>query len=253
MIVASEEAVERHGLKPLARVLRELRHAADRDGAHDRVQRRRLPRAVCAEERGHLSCRNLEADVVDDVARGGPLYRHLLGNGLAARLRACAHTDAIQERTDHAGRVAVVRRQCRAGGRLAQRQRGGIAAAFVLLVALLGLWYVREAQALTDARREADRERAVADGLRARKAALQPYAALESQIAAAEQLRAKVYAREVRFSGIMQDISAIIPGDVWLTQMNAAVTATACVATAPMAPRRTRWDRTRRTAIWRST
>jgi hypothetical protein len=111
--------------------------------------------------------------------------------------------------------------------RLAQRQRSGIAAAFVLLVALLGLWYVREAQALTDARREADRERAVADGLRARKAALQPYAALESQIAAAEQLRAKVYAREVRFSGIMQDISAIIPGDVWLTQMNAAVTATA--------------------------
>lgn len=111
--------------------------------------------------------------------------------------------------------------------RLAQRQRGGIAVAFVLLVALLGLWYVRESQALTDASREADRERAVADGLRARKAALQPYAALESRIAAADQLRAKVYAREVRFSAIMQDISAIIPGDVWLTQMNAAVTTTA--------------------------
>lgn len=109
--------------------------------------------------------------------------------------------------------------------RLAQRQRSGIAVAFVLLITLLGLWYVRESQALTDARQEADRERAVADGLRVRKAALQPYAALESQIAAADQLRAKVYAREVRFSGIMQDISAIIPGDVWLTQMNAAVTA----------------------------
>ena len=109
--------------------------------------------------------------------------------------------------------------------RLAQRQRGGIAVAFVLLVTLLGLWYVRESQALTDARREADRERAVADGLRSRRTALQPYAALESRIAAAVQLRAKVYAREVRFSAIMQDISAVIPGDVWLTQMNAAVTA----------------------------
>jgi hypothetical protein len=107
--------------------------------------------------------------------------------------------------------------------RQAQRQRGGIAIGFVLLVALLGLWYVRESQALTEAREEAERERAVADDLRARKTALQPYAALESQIAAAEQLRAKVYAREVRFSAIMQDISAIIPGDVWLTQMNAAV------------------------------
>jgi len=107
--------------------------------------------------------------------------------------------------------------------RLAQRQRGGIAIAFVVLLALLGLWYVRESQKLTEARQEADRERAVAAGLRASKAELQPYAALGSQIAAAEQLRAKVYARELRFSGILQDISAIIPGDVWLTQMSVAL------------------------------
>jgi len=107
--------------------------------------------------------------------------------------------------------------------RLAQRQRGGIAIAFVVLLALLGLWYVRESQKLTEARQEADRERAVATGLRASKAELQPYAALGSQIAAAEQLRAKVYARELRFSGILQDISAIIPGDVWLTQMSVAL------------------------------
>jgi hypothetical protein len=107
--------------------------------------------------------------------------------------------------------------------RLVQRQRGGIAVALVLLLALLGLWYVRESQKLTEVRQEADRERAVAAGLRARKAELQPYAAMESQIAAAEQLRAKVYAREIRFSGILQDISAIIPGDVWLTQMSLAV------------------------------
>src|SRR6266545_3695316 len=90
--------------------------------------------------------------------------------------------------------------------RLVQRQRGGIAVAFVVLLALLGLWYVRESQKLTEAREEADRERTVA---------------------AAEQLRAKVYAREIRFSGILQDISAIIPGDVWLTQMSVALKETA--------------------------
>jgi type II secretory pathway pseudopilin PulG len=106
--------------------------------------------------------------------------------------------------------------------KLLQRQRSGVAVAFVLLLALLGLWYVRESQKLTEARREADQQRAVAAGLEARKAALQPYAALESQVAAAEQLRAKVYAREIRFSSILQDISAIIPADVWLTQMNVA-------------------------------
>src|SRR6266508_142997 len=107
--------------------------------------------------------------------------------------------------------------------RLVQRQRSGVAVAFVVLLALLGLWYVRESQKLTEAREEADRERTVAAGLRARKAELQPYAALGSQIAAAEQLRAKVYAREIRFSGILQDISAVIPGDVWLTQLSVAL------------------------------
>jgi Tfp pilus assembly protein PilN len=107
--------------------------------------------------------------------------------------------------------------------RLVRRQRGGVAVAFVVLLALLGFWYMRESQKLTEARQEADRERAVATGLRAKKAELQPYAALGSQIAAAEQLRAKVYARELRFSGILQDISAIIPGDVWLTQMSVAL------------------------------
>jgi hypothetical protein len=116
--------------------------------------------------------------------------------------------------------------------RLVQRLRGGIAVAFVVLVALLGLWYMRESQKLTDARQQADRERAVAAGLRAQKAELQPYAELGSQIAAAEQLRAKVYAREIRFSGIMQDISAIIPGDVWLTQMNVAIKETGAEAAA---------------------
>jgi hypothetical protein len=109
--------------------------------------------------------------------------------------------------------------------RLLQRQRGGIAIAFVLLLTLLGLWYVRESQKLTEARQEADRERAVAETLRTRKATLQPYATLERRVAAAEQLRAKVYAHEIRFSGILQDISAIMPADVWFTQMTAALKA----------------------------
>jgi Tfp pilus assembly protein PilN len=107
--------------------------------------------------------------------------------------------------------------------KLLQRQRGGVAVGFLVLLALLGLWYVSESQKLSDARQQADQARAVATDLRARQAALQPYADLERQIAAADQLRAKVYAREVRFSAIMQDISAIIPADVWLTQMNAAL------------------------------
>jgi hypothetical protein len=106
--------------------------------------------------------------------------------------------------------------------RKALRRRGGIGAGFLLLLVLLGLWYVVESHQLTQVRQEADERRAVASGLRARRAQLQPLADLEAQIAAAEQLRAQVYAREIRFSGVMKDISAIVPDDVWLTSMDAS-------------------------------
>jgi hypothetical protein len=109
--------------------------------------------------------------------------------------------------------------------RLVQRQRSAVGAGFLVLVALLGLWYVVENGKRSEAQDQADQERAVATGLRAQRAKLQPLADLEAQIAAADQLRSKVYAHEIRFSTVMRDISAIVPDDVWLTSMTAAFTA----------------------------
>jgi hypothetical protein len=110
--------------------------------------------------------------------------------------------------------------------RLVRRQRGGIAAGFLVLLALLGTWYVLENQRRAEARDQADQERAVATGLRAQRARLQPLADLEAQIAAADQLRGAVYQREIRFSTVMRDVAAIMPDDVWLTSMAAAFTGT---------------------------
>jgi Fimbrial assembly protein (PilN) len=109
--------------------------------------------------------------------------------------------------------------------RLVRRQRTGVGAAFLLLLALLGLWYAVENGRLAEAQDQADQERAVATGLRDRRAQLQPLADLEAQVAAADQLRAQVYAHEIRFSMVMRDISAIVPDDVWLTSMTAAFNA----------------------------
>jgi hypothetical protein len=116
--------------------------------------------------------------------------------------------------------------------RLVRRQRGGVGAAFVLLLALLGLWYAVENGRLAEAQDRADQERAVATGLRARRAQLQPLADLEAQIAAADQLRAQVYVHEIRFSTVMRDISAIVPDDVWLTSMTATFNGSGDQATA---------------------
>jgi hypothetical protein len=121
--------------------------------------------------------------------------------------------------------------------RLVRRQRGGVGAVFLLLVALLGFWLVLENRERAKAEREADQEQAVAAGLRARRAQLQPLADLEARIAAADQLRAQVYAREIRFSNVMRDIAAIVPDDVWLTSMTAGFTEGAGgAATAGAAP-----------------
>ena len=103
--------------------------------------------------------------------------------------------------------------------RVVRRQHTGIGAGFAVLLTLLGLWFVLENRELGRAQDQADQERAVATGLRARRAQLQPLATLESQIAASEQLRASVYKHEIRFSSVMRDISAIVPDDVWLTSM----------------------------------
>jgi hypothetical protein len=116
--------------------------------------------------------------------------------------------------------------------RLVRRQRGGIAAGFLVLLVLLGAWYVLENQRLAEAQDQADQERAVATGLRAQRAQLQPLADLEAQIAAADQLRGAVYQREIRFSTVMRDVAAIVPDDVWLTSMTAAFTGTADPAAA---------------------
>jgi hypothetical protein len=105
--------------------------------------------------------------------------------------------------------------------RLVRRQRAGMGTAAAILLAVLGLWLAVESRGLDDARQDADRERRVAADMRARRAQLQPVADLDGQIAAAERLRAEVYAREIRFSGVMRDLSTIVPDNVWLTQMSA--------------------------------
>jgi hypothetical protein len=115
--------------------------------------------------------------------------------------------------------------------RLVRRQRTGIGAGFLVLLAVLGIWYALETQQLSDAQAEADQERTTATGLRAQRARLQPLADLEAQIAAAEQLRASVYRNEIRFSNVMRDISAIVPDDVWLTSMSVAFTGAGGTAT----------------------
>jgi Tfp pilus assembly protein PilN len=104
--------------------------------------------------------------------------------------------------------------------RLVRRQRAGFAVGFVLVLGLLAVLYVGEAGRADRARQAAGREQAATAGLEAHKAGLQPYADLQAEVAGVEQLQASVYAKELRFSGVLQDVSTLIPDNAWLNQMS---------------------------------
>jgi Tfp pilus assembly protein PilN len=120
--------------------------------------------------------------------------------------------------------------------RAVKRQRSVLALAAGGLVAALAAAYVGQAGRAALAHQDAAKAQATVAQLTADKAKLEPWAQLKDQVTALEQLRASVYRHEVRLSGVLQDLSMIVPDNVYLTQMNATIgTAAAGTGTAAAA------------------
>ena len=86
--------------------------------------------------------------------------------------------------------------------RVVRRQRTGIGAAFLVLLVLLGVWYLLETRQLHDAQAEADQERATAAGLRTQRAKLAASAGDDVDPEAGELVgqRLEAFVEEVRGS-----------------------------------------------------
>jgi hypothetical protein len=110
--------------------------------------------------------------------------------------------------------------------RLLRRQRLGVAVGFAAALVLLALLWLGESARAGRAQRAAEGQRAVTARLDAQRASLQPWADLQAEVVSAEQLRAAVYAHEVRFSVVMQDVANLMPDNAWLTQLSAALAET---------------------------
>src|SRR5919201_442778 len=117
--------------------------------------------------------------------------------------------------------------------RAVKRQRSVLALATGGLLAALSAPYLGPARRAAPADQDAPQAQATLAQLTADKAKLEPWAQLKDQVTALEQLRASVYRHEVRLSGVLQDLSMIVPDNVYLTQMNATIgTAAAGTGTA---------------------
>ena len=97
-----------------------------------------------------------------------------------------------------------------------------IGAGLVVLV-LVAFLFVLQSASLSRVNEDvADQERTNA-GLRAEIAGLQEFAALQTEAQAKQALLSAAFANEVSFSGILLDLSRVIPSDAYLTTFAAQV------------------------------
>ncbi|MGH2692103.1 MAG: PilN domain-containing protein [Actinomycetota bacterium] len=98
----------------------------------------------------------------------------------------------------------------------------------VVLLALVGGFYFLQVVRLSGVEEDIQAQEAVNAGLRNQIAELQDIAALEQEIAATRDLLATLLQDRILWSGVMRDVSLVIPGEVWLeglsAQLGAAVT-----------------------------
>ena len=107
----------------------------------------------------------------------------------------------------------------------AQRQRrlaGVVALAGVGVIGLILLFYVIQLGRLSGVESDIDEARENNQGLQNEIAQLQEFQELQAQAQAKQELLDTVFANEISFSGLLMDVSRVIPGTAALTSMNAS-------------------------------
>jgi Tfp pilus assembly protein PilN len=98
----------------------------------------------------------------------------------------------------------------------ARRRTMAVVAVGIVLLLLLGGFYLLQLMRLNDLRDELEAQQARNNQLRTQIAELQEVATLQQQLADSRELLADLLANQVYWSGILRDISLVIPGEAWL-------------------------------------
>jgi Tfp pilus assembly protein PilN len=106
----------------------------------------------------------------------------------------------------------------------AQRQRrmaGVVALAGAGVIGLIFVFYVLQLSTLGSVNEDIERAEQNNAGLQRDIEALQPFEEIRSQAQAKQDLLNQVYADEISFSGILMDVSRVIPSEAALTSFSA--------------------------------
>jgi len=106
----------------------------------------------------------------------------------------------------------------------AQRQRrlaGVVALAGVGVIGLIFVFYVLQLGKVSGIRSDIDQQKQTNQGLQTEIQKLREFEALRARAQAKQKLLDDVFANEISFSGLLMDISRVIPSTAALTSMNA--------------------------------
>jgi Tfp pilus assembly protein PilN len=101
------------------------------------------------------------------------------------------------------------------------------------VVALLFFVFVLQSARLSNTEQKLQAQEAVNADLQGKIGQLQQFQQLKLTVAAREALATSALSGQVAWSGVLRDISMVIPNKMWLTGMNATLTSG---TTAPLAP-----------------
>ncbi|MGH2723141.1 MAG: PilN domain-containing protein [Actinomycetota bacterium] len=115
----------------------------------------------------------------------------------------------------------------------ARRRTLAVIAVGLVVLAALGGVYLLQAARLAGVRDDLARQEAANDLLAAQIAELQNVAQLQQEVLANRRLLAQLLVDRVRWSGVLRDVSLVIPGQVWLTGLTGTVAPAAAPAAEP--------------------
>jgi Tfp pilus assembly protein PilN len=118
----------------------------------------------------------------------------------------------------------------------ARRQTVAVAAAGLLVIVLLAGFYVLQQISLTGVQSDLDAQRARSRDLQAQVNELGQIDEIIAEIEDREELLVSLLQNEVHWSGVLRDLSLIIPSTSWLTAMSATIQETVALGPGAQVP-----------------
>jgi Tfp pilus assembly protein PilN len=108
-------------------------------------------------------------------------------------------------------------------GQKSRRALAAVVLAVGAAVFLLLFIYTLQTARLANANHKLAAQQALNQGLQTQIDSLQQFAQLKAEVALRQTLTQQALTNQVRWSGVLRDVSMVIPGNMWLTSMTAQV------------------------------